>query len=238
MWRRCTRRRSGTGRRRWPGSSGAAARTQFSGQDWDLARQWRAAGVSDAEIGRRLGVAHTTIGRRLGPRAQQDAEPLFAGSAQVTRMRMRRVQGPGPPRDRSRMTRLQVTRWRRRSPVTRRTRAPGPLIREGAGESRYAGAMLLHAFLARAWRRDGAGRGPLAAGHGAGRPRSARASRSARRRSSSSSTWPPLTPGRWPGSGHCPPCGPCGPSWPRSLTAPTRWRCRPRSRRRCWPRTR
>ena len=35
---------------------------------WEQARQWRAEGVSDAEIGRRLGVAHTTIGRGLGKR--------------------------------------------------------------------------------------------------------------------------------------------------------------------------
>ena len=82
-----------------------------SAQDWDLARQWRAAGLSDAEIGRRLGVAHTTISRRLGPRAQR------ARRAPVHRLRRRsrgrrsdadaavRARGPGPPRDRNRMTR-------------------------------------------------------------------------------------------------------------------------------------
>ena len=39
-----------------------------SEQQWELARAWRAAGASDAEIGRRLGVAHATISRALGPR--------------------------------------------------------------------------------------------------------------------------------------------------------------------------
>ena len=57
-----------------------------SGRQWELAREWRAADVSDAEIGRRLGVAHTTIGRGLGQREQAarqpapaplQAEPLF-----------------------------------------------------------------------------------------------------------------------------------------------------------------
>ena len=42
----------------------------MSGRQWELAREWRAADVSDAEIGRRLGVAHTTIGRGLGQREQ------------------------------------------------------------------------------------------------------------------------------------------------------------------------
>src|SRR5271165_5318477 len=39
------------------------------------ARQWRAAGVSDREIGRRLGMAGTTAGRRLGPRGAEAAAP-------------------------------------------------------------------------------------------------------------------------------------------------------------------
>src|SRR5216684_1637927 len=36
--------------------------------DWERAAAWRAQGISDAGIGRRLGVANTTVGRRLGPR--------------------------------------------------------------------------------------------------------------------------------------------------------------------------
>src|SRR6266567_8151656 len=41
----------------------------------ERARQWRAAGVSDREIGRRLGMAGTTAGRRLGPRGAEAAAP-------------------------------------------------------------------------------------------------------------------------------------------------------------------
>ncbi len=33
---------------------------------WEQAAAWRAQGISDSEIGRRLGVAHTTVARRLG----------------------------------------------------------------------------------------------------------------------------------------------------------------------------
>ena len=38
---------------------------------WDTAREWRAAGVRDAEIARRLGVQQSTVLRRLGPAAVQ-----------------------------------------------------------------------------------------------------------------------------------------------------------------------
>jgi hypothetical protein len=41
---------------------------ELGAEDLGQARAWRAAGVSDREIGRRLGVAGTTIGRQLGPR--------------------------------------------------------------------------------------------------------------------------------------------------------------------------
>jgi transposase len=36
-------------------------------KDWEQARQWRAAGVRDAEVARRLGVQQSTVLRRLGP---------------------------------------------------------------------------------------------------------------------------------------------------------------------------
>ena len=41
-----------------PGKTGAGA--------WERAREWRAAGVRDAEIARRLGVNQSTVLRRLG----------------------------------------------------------------------------------------------------------------------------------------------------------------------------
>jgi hypothetical protein len=111
---------------------------------WEQARAWREQGASDAEIGRRLGVANTTVGRGLGPRGQapapggedgrQPAEPLFTGSEPE----------PGP------------------EPGAGTEREPGAGLPPGGGRpawpppaegtlwSRYAGAMLLHAFLARA----------------------------------------------------------------------------------------
>jgi hypothetical protein len=123
---------------------------------WEQARAWRAQGVSDAEIGRRLGVANTTVGRGLGPRGQAPApggeagrppaEPLFTG----TEPEPAPDPGPEPAPD----------------PGPEPAPGPGPglppgggrpawpLPAEGAFRSRYAGAMLLHAFLAQA----GAGR--------------------------------------------------------------------------------
>jgi hypothetical protein len=106
-----------------------------SGQQWELARAWRAAGVSDAEIGRRLGVAHTTIGRGLGPRGQaaaRQAGPLFTGVGPGTEPDGAGPDGAGP------------------GGTVPGGAEPGPRTGEGVVASRYAGAMLLHAFLARA----------------------------------------------------------------------------------------
>ena len=123
---------------------------------WAQARAWRDQGVSDAEIGRRLNVAHTTISRGLGPRGRAPAsgggrgqhaaaEPLSTGPAAETE--------PGPA------TEAEA------EPATEALTEPGagagglppgggqpgwPLTGEGVLASRYAGAMLLHAFFARA----------------------------------------------------------------------------------------
>src|ERR1019366_8989841 len=51
------------------------ARRKLTGASWERARSWRAAGVADAEIARKLGVAQSTVLRRLGPRdARQEQE--------------------------------------------------------------------------------------------------------------------------------------------------------------------
>ena len=123
---------------------------------WAQARAWRDQGVSDAEIGRRLKVAHTTISRGLGPRGRAPAsgggrgqhaaaEPLFTGPAAETE--------PGPAAEAG------------AEPAPEALTGPGagagglppgggqpgwPLTGEGVLASRYAGAMLLHAFFARA----------------------------------------------------------------------------------------
>ena len=122
---------------------------------WDRARQWRAAGVRDAEIARRLGVNQSAVLRRLGRahvqdplpepevREPADTEPEAADQAdaddQADAEGAAQEPGglPGPA-----------------GPVP-----PGPVPPASGGQrpagavtvrSRYAGAMLLHAFAARA----------------------------------------------------------------------------------------
>ena len=104
---------------------------------WEQARTWRAGGVRDAEIARRLGVNQSTVLRRLGRAHVQEAllpapqpaaaDPQDAGSGAAEPAE---AAGTGPA-----------------EPGTRPP-AAGP--RPAAAWSRYAGAMLLHAFLARA----------------------------------------------------------------------------------------
>ena len=217
---------------------------KVTAQQWEQARAWRAQGASDAEIGRRLQVAHTTIGRALGPREQEppgNASPAGRG---------RNPCSPAPGRN--------LSRSRNPSPALSLAPEPGPDAGAGlppagglrawplpAGDvfrSRYAGAMLLHAFGGRAapgrsWRLRRAGR---TGGPGMRRccQRSACASRWGRRPLSSSSTWPRRRQGRWPGWRCCRGCGRCGLSWPRSPAALTRWKCSACSPPPCWPRTR
>ena len=117
-----------------------AGRPRETGEtSWEQARAWRAAGVRDSEIARRLGVNQSTVLRRLGrahvqeplPPAPQpepaDAEPEPAGS---------RAAEPGEPAG--------------TGPAEPGTGPPAAGPQPAAVSSRYAGAMLLHAFLARA----------------------------------------------------------------------------------------
>ena len=120
-------------RRGTPGKVAAA--------QWEKARAWRDQGVSDAEIGRRLGIAHTTVSRGLGPRGQAPArdgepgrapaEPLFTEPEAGREPEAGPGAGAGglPPGG-------GLPAW--------------PLPAGGVLASRYAGAMLLHAFFARA----------------------------------------------------------------------------------------
>jgi Transposase protein len=158
----------------------------------DLARQWREQGESDLEIGRRLGVAGTTVARRLAARPAAGAdggprqeEPGFAGPAA----------GPGrdpEPADPRPEPGLRADSSQERQgegepgggagpggpagaapdgagggPLSPPPGPGGPEITGGVFWSRYAGAMLLHAFTARA----GAGQvleSAAGAGRGAG----------------------------------------------------------------------
>jgi transposase len=125
---------------------------KVTGEQWEQARTWRAQGASDAEIGRRLQVAHTTIGRALGPRelaparerepGWAPAEPLFTGPEPEPEPEPEPRPGPRPrPRPRP-------------GPGAGLPPAGGlrawPLPAGGVFRSRYAGAMLLHAFGGRA----------------------------------------------------------------------------------------
>ena len=121
---------------------------------WAQARAWRDQGVSDAEIGRRLNVAHTTISRGLGPRGRASAsgsgrgqhaaaEPLFTGPATETE--------PGPATEAEAATEALTEPGAGAGGLPPGGGQPGwPLTGEGVLASRYAGAMLLHAFFARA----------------------------------------------------------------------------------------
>ncbi len=125
---------------------------------WEQARAWREQGASDAEIGRRLGVANTTVGRGLGPRGQAPApggeagrppaEPLFTEPEPEPGPGAGAVPGPGTEREPEPRADAE--------PEPGAGLPPGggppawPLPAQGALWSRYAGAMLLHAFLAQA----------------------------------------------------------------------------------------
>ena len=122
---------------------------------WQRARQWRAAGVRDAEIARRLQVEQSTVLRRLGPAAAQDQLPLGQDAAEP------QPGMPQPPRPES---------GPEEEPGRESAPEPGPGAGAGQGAaghggggsgdgaaaagpgitgevaSRYAGAMLLHAF--------------------------------------------------------------------------------------------
>jgi hypothetical protein len=106
---------------------------ETAGASWEKARAWRADGVRDAEIARRLGVNQSTVLRRLGP--VHAAEPL-----------------PLEPRPEAAEPEADAA-----EPAGAGGSGGGDGSGAGDGDarpetvrSRYAGAMLLHAFFARA----------------------------------------------------------------------------------------
>jgi hypothetical protein len=140
-------------------------------EQWEQARGWRAQDVSDAEIGRRLGIAHTTVSRGLGPRGQAPggegraggaAEPLFTipgpgpGAEAEAEPEPAPAPGPGPgaepePDAEPAPEPAPEPGCGGGAGAPPGGRGPGwPLVPGGVFRSRYAGAMLLHAFSARA----------------------------------------------------------------------------------------
>jgi hypothetical protein len=152
--------------------------SKLAGPEWERARAWRAQEVSDNEIGRRLGVAGTTVGRRLGPRPgpagdlapQQDApcEPLFSEAGACAAA----GPAPAPEPDPGAAPEAEAGAALEPRPASESgsgaeagagagtadggtggggvVLAAGGRIAEGQLRSRYAGAMLLHAFFAQA----------------------------------------------------------------------------------------
>jgi hypothetical protein len=152
-------------------------RPRALGEDkWDLARQWREQGASDVEIGRRLGVAGTTVARRLaaGPAVEAGARPrqeelelAQPGPALAPGQQPEPAEGPGQhePADGAGPAAEPAVAARGDAGGGPPPGPGGPEITGGVFWSRYAGAMLLHAYTARA----GAGQ-VLEAAAGAGRP--------------------------------------------------------------------
>jgi hypothetical protein len=109
---------------------------------WEQARAWRAEGMRDAGIARRLRVNQSTVLRRLGPAHLQEELPLTPEPAAAE---------PGPAEPQA--TEPQATGPEIAEPqAAAGTEVPDPAAgpRPATVPSRYAGAMLLHAFLARA----------------------------------------------------------------------------------------
>ena len=95
---------------------------------WDRARQWRAAGVRDAEIARRLGVNQSTVLRRLGRAHVQD--PLPEPQVRSRRTRNRRL----------RTRRTRTIRRTRRARRRNRGACPGPRARRRRARCRRRAA--------------------------------------------------------------------------------------------------
>jgi hypothetical protein len=124
---------AGLARRRGrPARLGAGAR--------DRARAYRGEGMADAAIGRALGVHGTTVARWLGPR-QPAAEPLSAGTGTEAE--------PLPePAAEAQPAGTEAADGGGLAPAG--FRPAGLRIARGSLYSRYAGAMLLHAFASQA----------------------------------------------------------------------------------------
>src|ERR1035441_448960 len=116
----------------------AAGRPRETGEaSWDRARAWRAEGMRDAEIARRLKVNQSTVLRRLGRAHVQEALPLTPEPAAAE-------PGPGEPQ----AGEPQVPEPEQAAGTG--LAGPDPALPPVTFSSRYAGAMLLHAFFARA----------------------------------------------------------------------------------------
>ncbi len=118
---------------------------KLAARDWEQAARWRAEGASDSEIARRLRVAQSTVFRRLGPAAVQEqlpgAWPEGEPGPQPGGPQPGAPAAPGPePRPAGEL----VTGGREPSPGAGLARVAGDAL-----PTRYAGAMLAHAYFGR-----------------------------------------------------------------------------------------
>ena len=149
---------------------------KLAARDWEQAARWRAEGASDSEIARRLRVAQSTVFRRLGPAAVQEQLPGAGPEGEPAATGRRAEAGPQPEREPAGRSRNASPPGRSRKASPGRSRAhprrpgrscrpPVSLVPAGGREpspgaglarvaggvlpSRYAGAMLAHAYLDR-----------------------------------------------------------------------------------------
>ena len=146
---------------------------KLAARDWEQAARWRAEGASDSEIARRLRVAQSTVFRRLGPAAVQEQLPAAGPEGEPAATGRRAEAGPQPEQEPAGPEPEGEPGPRPAGPQPGALAAPGPAPDAGRGAdghggagdgaaaagpgitggrvaSRYAGAMLLHAFAGRA----------------------------------------------------------------------------------------
>ena len=142
---------------------------------WEQAARWRAGGASDSEIARLLQVAQSTVFRRLGPAAVQEQLPAGepepqaggpeagpaapgpgepaapgpqAGEPAAPEPEPRPAAEPGPPAGAGLAPAGELVPLPAGDLAARPGGAPAPAA-DGAQPSRYAGAMLAHAYYQR-----------------------------------------------------------------------------------------
>src|SRR5271166_1264068 len=126
---------------------------KLAARDWEQAARWRAEGASDSEIARRLRVAQSTVFRRLGPAAVQEQLPAAGpdGPAGPGPGDEPATSGPGPQASPA-VPQPAPAPAGGLVPAGGREPSPGAGLARVAGgalPSRYAGAMLAHAYLDR-----------------------------------------------------------------------------------------
>jgi Transposase DDE domain len=114
---------------------------------WEKAARWRAEGASDSEIARRLGVAQSTVFRRLGPAAVQEQLPDGGPAAEPVPQAEEPEAVPAAPEPPEPVPSSRPAAEPGSPAGAERAPAGGPApAADGARPSRYAGAMLAHAY--------------------------------------------------------------------------------------------